>query len=215
MFEEEEGESPFDLLRQAVERMDEGIQKTLAGGGLDAMAEAFSTLGQAVGQAVHAFVLFGSAGTSVRKVTAQVLASVAQMAAVKAVFELAEGFAALALAFFGIPNAGPSASAHFAAAAVYASIAGVAALAGRAVAGNSFNNDGGGESGTGPRSTTARDREQVRPIDLARTQRREEIHIFVHGEPGPGFGDAVINTIVRDVQRNGASRDLIVHTAGA
>jgi hypothetical protein len=77
-------------------------------------------LGDAVGSAVEAFVLYGSAGASVRQVTAQILASIAQQAAVQAIYELAQGLAVLALAFFGVPNAGPSATAyHFAAAATY------------------------------------------------------------------------------------------------
>lgn len=119
--------------------------------GIDAMTSAFQSLGQAIGQVVQAWVLYGSAGASVRQVTAQILAGVAQQAAVKAIFELAEGFAALAMAFFGIPNAGPSASAHFTAAAIYGSIAGVAAVAGRGVAGNSFNQTAGsaGSGGVG------------------------------------------------------------------
>lgn len=113
-------------------------QNTAAIAGLEALTGAFQGLGEAIGQAVSAWVLYGSAGQSVRQVTAQILAGIAQQAAVKAIFELAEGFAALALAFFGVPNAGPSATAHFTAAAIYGSVAGIAAIAGRAVAGDSF-----------------------------------------------------------------------------
>jgi hypothetical protein len=101
-------------------------------------------------------VLYGSAGASVRQVTAQILASIAQQAAVQSIYELAQGLAVLALAFFGVPNAGPSATAHFAAAAMYGVIAGGTALAGRAVAGNSFNKGGGGGGrGQGPSATGA------------------------------------------------------------
>lgn len=117
--------------------------------GVDAMTQAFSQLGEAVGSAVQAFVLYGSAGASVRQVTAQILASIAQQAAVQAIYELAQGLAVLALAFFGVPNAGPSATAHFAAAAMYGTIAGVTAGLGRAVAGNSFNKSAGGSGGKG------------------------------------------------------------------
>ncbi|HEX3100862.1 MAG TPA: hypothetical protein VHQ01_03665 [Pyrinomonadaceae bacterium] len=106
--------------------------------GVDTLSSAFGSLGDAVGQTVSALVLYGNAGTSVRKVTAEILASLAQQAAVKAVFELAEGFAALAAAFFGLPHAGPSAAAHFQSAAIYGSIAGIAAATGRGVAGNAF-----------------------------------------------------------------------------
>jgi hypothetical protein len=124
---------------------------------VDAATVAFQQLGEAVGQAVNAFVLYGSAGASVRQVTAQILASIAQQAAVQAIYELAQGLAVLALAFFGVPNAGPSAAAHFAAAAAYGVIGGVAAIAGRAVAGDSFKNKGGGGSSSkgGPGSSGA------------------------------------------------------------
>ncbi|MGI8838663.1 MAG: hypothetical protein ACR2H4_18770, partial [Pyrinomonadaceae bacterium] len=171
--EEEEGreQNPFDALNKAIQGMDEGIQKTLAGGALDAMSLAFSTLGQAVGQAVEAFVLFGSAGTSVRKVTAEILAGIAKQAAIKAVFELAQGFAALALAFFGVPNAGLSAGAHFKAAAIYGAIAGIAAIAGRGVAGDAFSqngsttNRGATQQGTSSGSTTQRRAPEAVDID--------------------------------------------------
>lgn len=123
---------------------------------VDAATLAFQQLGEAVGNAVQAFVLYGNAGASVRQVTAQILASIAQQAAVQAIYELAQGLAVLALAFFGVPNAGPSATAHFAAAAAYGLIGGVAAIAGRAVAGDSFKNKGGSGSGKGgPGSTGA------------------------------------------------------------
>ena len=127
--------------------------------GIEVLTSAFSGLGQAIGEVVSAWVLYGSAGQSVRQVTAQILAGIAQQAAVKAVFELAEGFAALALAFFGMPNAGPSATAHFTAAAIYGGIAGIAAVAGRAVAGDSFkqqtaNGGAGATASSGNRSTS-------------------------------------------------------------
>lgn len=139
----------LDKLRQENPE-DSGLVAVQAG--VEALTGAFSALGQAVGQVVEAWVLYGSAGTSVRKVTAQILAGVAAQAAIKAVFELAEGFAALALAFFGLPNAGPSASAHFAAAAIYGSIAGIAAIAGRSIAGDAFKQTAGGTGASGSSS---------------------------------------------------------------
>lgn len=138
-----------DQLFKAINDNLTGDTQTAALAGLTAMTEAFAGLGQAVGQVVQSFVLYGTAGASVRQVTAQILAGVAQQAAVKAVFELAEGFAALAMSFFGIPNAGPSAAAHFTAAAIYGSIAAVAAVAGRVVAGDSFSKQAAGGSSGG------------------------------------------------------------------
>jgi hypothetical protein len=145
-----------------------GEQNTAAIAGIDALAGAFDGLGQAVGAAVEAYVLYGSAGASVRQVTAQILAGIAQQAAIKAIFELAEGFAALAMSFFGVPNAGPSATAHFIAAGMYGAIAGTAAIAGRAVAGDSFKKDRAGtSSGTSASSTS--NRSTSTPATITRT----------------------------------------------
>src|SRR5437588_7936653 len=99
-----------------------------------------NAIASATGSAVKSFILLGSSGTTFRKFAAEVIASIAEMAVVKAVWELAEGFAALARAFFGDPKAGAEAHAHFVAAAIYGTIAGVAAIAGRAIAGNAFQN---------------------------------------------------------------------------
>lgn len=109
----------------------------------DILVSAFSAIGQAVGDAAQAFVLYGNAGTSIKKFAAQVIAGVAAMAATKAIFELAEGFAALARGIFGNPKAFAEAAMHFKSAAIYGAVAGVAALSGRAVAGNSFSDSKG------------------------------------------------------------------------
>lgn len=109
----------------------------------------FNLIAQAVGNAVKAFVLFGSAGGSFRKFAAEILASIAQMAIVQAVWELAQGFAMLALAYFtGNAKYGAAATAHFIAAGVYGAIGGVAAIAGRAVAGDSFKKETSGAYGS-------------------------------------------------------------------
>lgn len=126
----------------------------------DMVASTFGQIAQGVGEAVKAFVLFGGAQGSFKKFAAEVIASVAQMAAVQAVFELAQGLAMLALNFFfPNPRYAKSAATHFAAAAVFGGIGAVVAGIGRAVAGNSFNEGGGGGEG-GPTITTepARDR---------------------------------------------------------
>lgn len=151
--------------------------------GVDALRASFEGLGQAIGQAVNAWVLYGQAGASVQQVTAQILAGVAQQAAVKAVFELAEGFAALAKAFFGIPNAGPAAAAHFKAAAIYGAVAGVSAGIGRGVAGGSFKKDAaGGGVGTG---SSRRDFSNQDPYQ------RQSQYAFLSGRNNPDFGRLV------------------------
>jgi tape measure domain-containing protein len=96
--------------------------------------EAFGQFAQGVGDAVENFVLLGEMGPqAMRKLTAQILASVASQAAVKAIFEVAEGFAALAN-----PVTAWQAPFHFKAAAIYAVVAGGAAIGGRALAGDLF-----------------------------------------------------------------------------
>lgn len=206
-----------DRTRSAIDQLFESINKTLTGNtqtaalaGLEAMTDAFEGLGNAVGRVVESFILYGSAGTSVRKVTAEIIAGVARQAAVKAVFELAEGFAALAMAFFGIPNAGPSASAHFAAAAIYASIAGVAAVAGRGVAGNAFQQTTGTSTGSGSggsrSSTTSTGQPKTVELDRA-TQNQQAIVLNVNVRQEPG---AIVQVALDDHRNNGPIRQMIL-----
>lgn len=107
-------------------------------------------MAQGVGQMVEAWVLYGELGPdALRKMTAQVLASVAAEAAVRAIMELAYGFASLWL------NPAEAAT-HFKAAALFGAVAVTTGLAGRAVAGDSFKKGatgGQGTSSTGSRGT--------------------------------------------------------------
>lgn len=198
----------IDQLFYAIENNLTGTTQTAAMAGLQAMQEVFAGLGQAVGQAVHAFVLYGKAGASVRQVTAQILASVAQMAAVKAIFELAEGFAALALAFFGIPNAGLSANAHFIAAATYGAIAGAAALMGRSAASTSFSQASGGSGGGAGGSTTSGASSRSEP-KVADYDRRNLSPQVVEIRFAAGFDDVLEAKIIKNVEHNGKLRDVI------
>lgn len=191
-------------------------ENTLAIAGIDALSQAFEGLGQAVGQAVYAYTLYGSAGQSVREVTAQILAGIAQQAAIKAIFELAEGFAALAMSFFGIPNAGPSAAAHFAAAAIYGGIAGVAAVAGRVVAGDSMKGggSGSGSSGAGGKSSKENDRTgsaSQKKEDLLPSSRQDE-NTFISGRRGKD--DQLADAINALNNKLGSMRPGDVVTAG-
>lgn len=94
--------------------------------------DGFADFAQGIGGMVEDFVLLGETGPgAMKKLVASVLAGVAAQSAVLAVFELAKGFASL---FFNPAEA----SAHFTAAALFGSIAGVTAVAGRTIAGDSF-----------------------------------------------------------------------------
>jgi tape measure domain-containing protein len=107
------------------------------------LQNAFQGFASAVGSLVQNLVLMGTTGPAVaRKMLASVLASIAAESAVRAIFELAKGFAAMFL------NP-PQAAAHFKAAALFGSIAVGSGLAGRAVAGNAFQNNTSGGGGSG------------------------------------------------------------------
>lgn len=177
------------------------------------LSEAFGSLANAVGQAVHSFILFGKVEGGFRRFAAELIASIAASATVQAVYQLAQGLAWLALnAFFPNPKYAQAAGLAFASAAVFGSIAGVATLAGRAVAGNSFNQASGGGAGSSSGGSSGSGSTAPGPIDRTRPDQREELHIFVHSEPGPGWHDNIVNTIVRDVQRNGPTRTVIIRT---
>lgn len=205
------GLSEFEKLQQLINRnFEEGSSKAIGySAALDAMQVVVGGLGQALGNVLHSFILFGSAGTSFRKFAAEVIASVAQMAVVKAVFELAEGFAALARAFFGDPRAAAEATMHFKSAAIYGTIAGVAAVIGRGVAGDSFNkqSSGGGSGGGGSRGNSTSSSGEIPTRDVNRnalaTQTITRELVF------KVKGDALVNTFVEDYNLNGRTRIII------
>jgi hypothetical protein len=136
-----------------------GSKLTAAVGGIHMMESAFQQLAQAVGESVRSFVLFGSAGGGIKKFTATLIAELAKMAAVQAIWELAQGFAMLALNFFWPdPKLAASAAAHFHAAAIYGGMAVIASVAGRAVAGDSFKQDAAGAYGSAGGGASAQNR---------------------------------------------------------
>lgn len=174
------------------------------------LTQTFGQVANAIGQVVSNWVLLGTTGPAVmRKILATALATIAAEAAVNAVKELAVGFAMLAIGNF--KGAGEA----FASAALWGSIAGVSAVAGRGIAGDLFKpqqsgSGAGGRSGSGSGGRSG----EPNPIDLARQQQTIEVHIFAHGEPGPGFGQEVVRAVVHDVSINGPTRDAMVKTGG-
>lgn len=173
-------------------------------------AETFGALAQGMGSVVQSWVLLGNtAGQGARKMAAGVIAGVAAQSAVKAVFELAEGLAATARAFFGDPLAAAQAALHYQSAAIYGSIAGVAAVAGRAMAGQAFKNDARGADGVPNQSRLAtQDRAPVQPISINAAP-REVVHRLII-EPTP---DATVRHLTENVRSNGEVRGLIIETA--
>lgn len=216
---------PIDTTRDAFGLFDDALKDHLSGdkllaaqAGLASLESAFKSLAQGVGDAIQAFVLFGNAGGGIKKFTATLISEIARMAAVQAVWELAQGLAMLALNFFWPdPKLAASATAHFHAAAVYGGLALVAAAAGRAVEGNSFSQpgSGGGTSGSGggnqgrnpsdagrvgsPSSQdTGRVTYQIQPV----------VHITVTGQATEGFTYMVENAATKSVRLNGVFRKI-------
>jgi hypothetical protein len=140
----------FNLIEETAPTLGETL-----GGVAGILQNAFQGFANAIGNVVQQWVLYGNTGPAVmRKILAAALASIAAEAAVRAIWELALGFATL---FFN-----PAESvAHFTAAALFGSISVGAALAGRAVAGNAFKQQTTASagastgSGGGNRSTSA------------------------------------------------------------
>lgn len=167
----------------------------------DILRNSFLQVADAIGQTVANWVLLGETGPAVmRKILAQALASIAAEAAVNAIKELALGFATL---FF---NPAESA-AHFTAAGLWAAIGGVAAVAGRSVAGDLFKPKTGGAGSTG---TGSNDRGQLDPLSLERNtgQRELLVRVKLEHDVKPGT-DHIIKTVVKDIQSGGNIREVI------
>ena len=185
----------------------------------EASMDAISSMAQGIGDLVHQWVLYGTAGpNAVRKMIAAVLAAAAAQAAVEAVMQLAHAAKeyAMGLAAASNPFTAPlaaghfaAASAHLSAAAMYGAVAGVAAVSGRVIAGNSFNEttkaSTGGRSGGGGSSekpaTKEVDRRQNMVVQFNPT-------IVVKGEATEGFRYMVEKVAVQSVRDNGPFRKI-------
>jgi hypothetical protein len=125
--------------------------KNMAGQAIGSMIDGLSNL-------VAQWIITGKfSGKAALGMVAQIALSLAMQAGIKAIFELAEGFAALAVTW-GVPN--PSSDAHFAAAGIYGTIAGVsagvgvaAALGARAMGGSSQTSGAYGSAGSASGAT--------------------------------------------------------------
>jgi hypothetical protein len=169
----------------------------------------FLQVADAIGQTVQNWVLLGETGPAVmRKILAQALASIAAEAAVNAIKELALGFATL---FF----APEESAAHFTAAALWASIGGVAAIAGRGVAGDLFKPKSAGAGGGSGSSSRDRD---LNPLTLARNAgpgaqqqiapQIQPIRVQINVNDSK-FGKAITAHVVEDINNAGPIREVI------
>jgi hypothetical protein len=159
----------------------------------------FKSMGNAMGQMIESWVLYGNVGpNAIRKMVAAVLAALAAEAAVKAIFQLAEGFAKLA-GFMPGP-----AALHFKAAALYGAIAVGAAVAGRAVAGSTFSQGaaaggGGGASGGGGAVSNG-------PRTIEQDRNRQPQVIILRIESNDSH---IVSTVVKDIQNAGNIRTVM------
>lgn len=167
----------------------------------DMTVNAFGSMADAMGAAIQAWVLYGAeGGQSIKKVMASILAALAAEAAVKAIFQLAEGFAKLAGFMPG------AAALHFKAAAMYGAIAVTAGVAGRALAGNSFATGGGatggGAGGSGGQAATQANKPT--PIDANRTAGEQRIIVDIR------TNDAyIIDVATKNIRQNGKLRTVL------
>ena len=173
-------------------------------------------LAQGIGNMVQQWVLMGNAAEiSMKKMVAAVLAGVAQQAAVQAIMELGYAFAALAKAIFGDPLAGEEATLHFQSAAIFGSLAVGAGLIGRAVAGNSFQQQSGGAStasvggsggattGTGTTAPVVSDISRLR--GGAPSSAQPIVHVIVEAKLDHGI---IATAVAKNFERGGPGPNL-------
>lgn len=165
------------------------------------LTQSFLQVADAIGSVIQQWVLYGETGPAVmRRILATALASIAAEAAVNAIKELAVGFALLAT---GQPGAG----AAFASAALWGSIAGVAAVAGRGVAGDLFKpKTGGAASGDlsqGP--------QQLNPLTLNRNQPAPNRTIVLQIQSNDSH---IVKVVGGNLRQAGELREIILNDGG-
>lgn len=167
----------------------------------DILNSGFQTFARGIGEIVHNYVLLGETGPAVlKKLLASTLATIAAEAAVRAVYYTAMGIAALFL------NPGAAAG-YFTAAALFAGIAGGAAIAGRAIAGNSF------KPKTDEREDRPRSLEGLPTIITGRNQRQTiRVENVVRVESNDSH---ILKVISKDYRDGGETRELVFADGGA
>jgi hypothetical protein len=141
---------------------------------------AFSAVGAGLQSTLQAFILTGTAGPAAfKKLVAGVIAAIASESLVKAVFETAEGFAALAA------NRPDAAAKHFLAAKIYGAVGGVAAGIGLGIgaAGGLGGQGGGGAGGTGGGSASASAFQEQRDLRVTRGGEGQQGETVFEGNP--------------------------------
>jgi hypothetical protein len=213
-------------------RLDEltkGVQSfaDVASVAFGAVGAAVNGLAQGIGNLVQTWVLMGNTGgQTFRKLVATILASVAQQAAVLAVMSLA--YAALATTAVGAILLGGTPAQFLQAALLFGGVALVAGLAGRAIAGNNFQQPtAAGASGAKSGASSSGAPTSPQAVEVGRRiyattggggantpapspiNFQPQIHLHISGEAGAAFEYKVIKAIVSNHRLNGEVRTMI------
>lgn len=162
------------------------------------LTNSFFQVAEAIGSVIEQWVLYGETGPAVmRKILATALATIAKEAAINAIKMLAVGFALLAT---GQPGAG----AAFASAALWASIAGGAAVAGRAIAGDAFKQKE--DSGS-----TSRGSSNAQALEtIIRQGRNQRVDVVLHSNMGE-LDRVITASVVRNIGDGGDIREVMAN----
>jgi hypothetical protein len=189
----------------------------------DFAAGAIGSMVSGLGQLVQQWAVTGKfSGRAALQMASGIIAGLAVQAGIKAIFELAEGYAALASFNF------PGAALHFAAAKIYGVVAGaslavavgVGALsrigANNKNAQSAFSSAAGTGSSGGSSSTAGGDASTVldigrNPPSVANYSNRNEFIVRLNIQSNDSH---IVETVKENVGRNGDLARLIVDTAG-
>lgn len=187
--------SQVGLAKAVIEDFSKSIEDSIVS--LDEIGKsAFLGFAEGIGATVQNYVLLGKTGPAViRRLLAEQLAAIAKEAAVNSIKELALGFGAL----FINP---PAAAGHFTAAALWAGLAGGAAIVGRAVS----PNQGGGSSGDtfGNSGGAAGGSDSQQPIII--NQERRVVENIITIRPSEAF---IVSTFTNDYKSDGDTRKVV------
>ena len=161
------------------------------------MVDAFGAVANGLQQILANFILTGRiGGQAFKALAAQIISAVVAQSAVKAIFELAEGFAANARMDF------VAAAQHFTAAKFYGVVAGVAAAASVGLAAI-----GGGGSGQNGTMFLGQDRQAGSAVVEQGGRRSSEPQvIIIRAETEPGV---MVSKFVQDYRSNGEARSVL------
>lgn len=163
-------------------------------------------IGDALAQGVASWALYGgSFAKAMKQALAALGAKITAEATMQAAIHAAYAIGSLAFGNFG------AAAQHALAAAKFAAIAGVAAIATRALAGNDFNKNGNDNFGGNRSTTNSRlpSGQSVQPVNINRNSSVGGSSTMLQTLEFRVKGDAVIDHFERDYMLNGRTRVVI------